>query len=222
MLDSGQLPRSYVRHQGRLTAGQRRALEHCLPTFAAPPGPLDAITLFGEARPLVVEVGCGDGGVLLELARNHPELGFLGIEVYRPGVGHLAMALAAEGLHHVRLATEDARQVMARLAPASIDRLLTLFPDPWPKKRHHKRRLIEPDFVADVVSRLKPGGHWQLATDAADYAAAMRQVLGAHDALEATASLPRPMSKYQRRALRLGQAVSELAYRRVEPVSLPS
>lgn len=173
------------------------------------------MTLFGEVRPLVVEVGCGDGAVLLELARAHPELGFLGIEVYRPGVGRLAMALAAEGLHHVRLATEDARQAMARLAPASIECLLTLFPDPWPKKRHHKRRLIEPCFVASVVSRLKPGAHWQLATDDADYAAAMQQVLKAHGALEATASLPRPISKYQRRALRLGQAVSELAYRRV-------
>jgi tRNA (guanine-N7-)-methyltransferase len=172
------------------------------------------MTLFGETRPLVVEVGCGDGEVLLELARAHPELGFLGIEVYRPGLGRLAMALAAEGLHHVRLATEDARQVMVRLAPASIDCLLTLFPDPWPKKRHHKRRLIDPDFVADVVSRLKPGAHWQLATDDADYAAAMRQVLGAHDALETTPNLPRPMSKYHRRALQLGLTVIERAYRK--------
>ncbi len=214
MPDPGQLPRSYVRHQGRLTPGQRRALDHCLPTFAAPEGMLDASALFGKACPLVVEVGCGDGAVLLELARAHPEMAFLGIEVYRPGVGRLAMALAAEGLHHVRLAVEDARQVMARLQPGSIDRLLTLFPDPWPKKRHHKRRLIEPDFVAAVVPRLKPGAHWQLATDDAAYAVAMQQVLEAHGTLEATPTLPRPESKYHRRAARLGQGVTELAFRK--------
>ena len=212
MPEPGQL--RHVRRQGRLTPAQRRALESFLPSFAAPEGMLDATALCGEPRPLVVEVGCGDGMVLLELARAHPGLAFLGIEVYRPGVGRLAMALAAEGLYHVRLAVEDARAVMARLQPESIDCLLTLFPDPWPKKRHHKRRLIEADFVATVVPRLKRGAHWQLATDDAAYAVAMEQVLKAHGGLEAAPALPRPESKYHRRATRLGRAVIELAFRK--------
>src|SRR5579872_462146 len=170
--------RSFVLRQGRMTHGQQRALKELLPKYSAAPGPLDIIKLFGRDARRTLEIGFGSGDVLLELARRHPEEDFLGIEVHKPGVGALLLKLEQEQLKNVRLLCEDAVQVLAgRLPDACLDAILVYFPDPWPKKRHHKRRLLQAEFVALAARKLKTGGRLQLATDWQDYAEQMLAVL---------------------------------------------
>ncbi len=218
--------RSFVKRGGRITTGQERALAELWPRFGLEPSgePLDLDAAFGRRAPRTLEIGFGDGEALVALARAHPERDYLGVEVHAPGVGHCLLAAAAAGLGNLRLCRGDAVELLARsLAPAALDEVLILFADPWPKKRHHKRRLIQPEFVALVASRLAPGGRLRLATDWKPYAQWMLEVIGASPEFRNCAAgggfldrpLERPVTKFERRGTRLGHGVSELEYERV-------
>jgi tRNA (guanine-N7-)-methyltransferase len=212
--------RSFVLRAGRLTDAQRRALEHLWPRYGVnDEGPIDPRTLYGRAAPWTVEVGFGNGDALLALAAAHPEVDFLGIEVHPPGIGRLLLGLAEAGLANVRVVRADAALVLARRLPtASVDRLNVWFPDPWPKKRHQKRRLVQPDFVHDVARVLRPGGALHLATDWEDYA---RQMLDVGEAEPLLVNLAgpgrfhagpgeRPVTRFHARGARLGHGVWDL------------
>lgn len=215
---AGRPIRSYVLRAGRLTPAQARALEELAPRLApavpAPPARLDLAALFGRRAPLVLEIGCGNGEALCALAQPRPDHDFLGAEVYPPGIGHLLGEIARLGLGNVRVARADARAVLGALPDGALDAVYILFPDPWPKKRHHKRRLVDDGLAAELARCLKSGGMARLATDAPDYAAQMREVLSRRPELVATDPPPRPETKYERRARRLGNAVTELAFAR--------
>jgi len=217
--------RSFVKRGGRLTAAQTRALAELWPRYGVEfsTGPLDLDALFGRRAPRVVEIGFGNGEALVELAASHPEQDFLGIEVHPPGVGHCLLGIAARGLTNVRLSRHDAIEVLQQQIPASsLDEVLLYFPDPWPKKRHHKRRIVRMEFVAEVATRLKRGAMLRLATDWAPYAEAMTEVLEHCALLENAAGAARyvgrpasrPLTRFERRGHRLGHEVFDLAYRR--------
>ena len=207
-----------------MTDGQQRALAELLPRFGLPyaPTPVDLTLLFGRDAPRVVEVGFGDGEALVARAAAHPAEDHLGIEVHRPGAGRLLLELEKQGLANVRISTHDAVEVMRdQLAEGALDRVLLFFPDPWPKKRHHKRRIVQPEFAALVASRLRPGGRFQLATDWAPYAEHMREVLDACPLLRnvhadwAPRPAERPLTRFERRGERLGHQVFDLEYERL-------
>ncbi len=218
--------RSFVRREGRMTDGQQRALAALWPRYGVepPPAPLDPAALFGRRAPLVFEIGFGMGDYLFSRVSTEPDHDFFGVEVHRPGVGRLLNRADAAGCANLRVACHDAVEVLRDwFAPASLDEIVIQFPDPWHKKRHHKRRLIQPAFVALAASRLKPGGRLSLATDWADYAAHMLAVLNAEPLLRNQADdgryVPRPptrlKTKFEQRGERLGHAVFDLAYLRV-------
>src|SRR5690348_1660630 len=178
--------RSFVTRSGRITEAQQRALDELWPKYGVEfaPRALDLDGLFGRRAPRVVEIGFGNGENLAALATAHPERDYLGIEVHRPGVGRLMLAAEHAQLTNLRIACHDAVEVLEQqIAAAALDEVLILFPDPWHKKRHHKRRLIQPGFVALVASRLQPGGILRLATDWEHYAQQMLEVLGANPSL---------------------------------------
>lgn len=219
--------RSFVRRQGRLTRGQRRALDRLGPDWvlALPDSPLDLDELFGRQAPRVLDIGFGMGEALAEQAAAHPERDYLGVEVYPPGVGRMLQSIEERGLTNVRLLNEDVMEVLDRaLAPASLDYVHLYFPDPWPKKRHHKRRLVQPPFPEKVARALRPGGRLHLATDWAPYAEWMVEVMEAEPAFEnetgpgAFAERPgdRPLTRFEQRGERLGHEVFDLLYRRTE------
>ena len=218
--------RSFVLRSGRVTEAQQRALEALWPKFGIEfaPQPLDLDALFTRRAPRVVEIGFGNGDNLLALARAHPERDYLGIEVHRAGVGRLLMGVQAESLTNLRIVCHDAVEVLERQLPArSIDELLILFPDPWPKKRHHKRRLIQSDFAALAASRLAPGGVLRLATDWEPYARHMLEVLAACPQLRnddpTGAFSPRAervLTRFEKRGERLGHDVWDLTFRSQE------
>ena len=183
---------------------------------------LELDTLFGRHAPRYLEIGCGAGETLAALTRLHPDNDYLGIEVYRPGVGRLLQRLVAEELNNARLFSEDAVAVLEhRLEEASLDGVYIFFPDPWPKKRHHKRRLIRPEFAALVASRLKPGGILHIATDWEDYARHILATLSVEPLLVNTADgfAPRPdyrpLTKFENRGVRLGHEVWDIIFRRL-------
>jgi len=215
--------RSYVLRQGRMSEAQKRHLDEGLPRWGVPfrPEPLDFDALFGRRAPRFVEIGFGMGETTAEIAQAHPENDYLGIEVHLPGVGSLLKQIAARGLANLRLVRHDAVEVVqAMVPPASLVGIHIYFPDPWPKKRHHKRRLIQPAFVAVLASRLAPGGYLHCATDWQDYAEQMLTVLGGEPALVNTAVdyAPRPpwrpQTKFERRGLALGHGVWDVLFRR--------
>ena len=213
-----------MRREGRLTKAQRRALECLLPDYGLEnePAPWNFSKIFGRDARRVLEIGFGNGDNLLALAQAHPEQDFIGIEVHRPGVGYLLNRLAAAGVGNVRLICEDAREVLERCMPdCSLDLVLLYFPDPWPKKRHHKRRLVQTDFVALLARKLKGGGLFRVATDWPDYARHIAKLL--HENAEFAAvplespdpgALGRSLTRFEQRGLRLGHDVSELCFRR--------
>jgi tRNA (guanine-N7-)-methyltransferase len=218
--------RSFVMRAGRMTAGQSRALEDLWPRYgvAYMAAPLDFTALFGRDAPRTLEIGFGNGEHLANLAQKAPERDYLGIEVHRPGVGHLLMLAEARELTNIRVSDHDAVEVLNHQVPlSSLDEVLVLFPDPWHKKRHHKRRLIQPPFVELVASRLKAGGVFRLATDWEEYAHQMLEVLGGASALFTNLSasgdwMPRPEerapTRFEKRGERLGHGVWDLAFRR--------
>ncbi len=210
--------RSFVRREGRLTPAQARALAELWPRFGIEAGetPIDFSAAFGRAAPVVLEIGFGNGNALAALAAQQPQNNYLGIEVHRPGVGQLLRRLHDECLANVRVLCADAKEVLARNVPdASLAAVYVLFPDPWPKQRHHKRRLVQPDFIELVRRKLKPGGVLHLATDWQDYAEHMQAVLGASSGFAPAPAGLRPDTKYEARGRRLGHAVRDLVYVRV-------
>jgi len=219
--------RSFVLRAGRVTEGQKRALDELWPRYGVErdAAPLDFAALFGNDRPVVVEIGFGNGEATWRMARDRPEENFLGIEVHRPGVGHLLLKIEEHGLENVRIACEDAVELLRRRVPdRALDGVRIYFPDPWPKKRHHKRRLVQPAFLALLARKMKPGGILHVATDWAPYAEQMVGVLAASAAFENLSPTGdfcpkpqwRPPTKYEARGERLGHEVFDLVCRRVE------
>jgi tRNA (guanine-N7-)-methyltransferase len=216
--------RSFVLRQGRLTHGQERALEELLPRYAVPDGPIDFRALFGRDARRTLEIGFGDGDNLAELARRHPEQDFLGAEVHRPGVGRLLLTLEADRLGNVRVLDDDVMPALTeRIPDAGLDAILIYFPDPWPKKRHHKRRLLQAESADLFARKLKAGGMLHLATDWADYAQHALEVLAACPALRNNAAdggfmarpPERPETKFERRGLKLGHRVFDLMFSKI-------
>jgi tRNA (guanine-N7-)-methyltransferase len=216
--------RSFVMRAGRMTVGQTRALEDLWPRYGVQysAAPLDLPALFGRDAPRMLEIGFGNGEHLARLAAANPDRDYLGIEVHRPGVGHVLMLAQKQGLTNIRVSDHDAVEVLnQQIAPATFDEVLVLFPDPWHKKRHNKRRLIQPPFVELIASRLRPGGVFKLATDWEEYALQMLEVLGASESfrnLSATGDwMPRPeeraATRFEKRGERLGHGVWDLAFR---------
>jgi len=215
--------RSYVLRAGRMGTGQQRALRELAPRYVLPfaEQALDVARTFGRVAPLILEIGFGMGDATAAIAAASPQLDFLGIEVHPPGVGALLQRIDAERLHNVRIVQHDAVAVLERmLAPASLAGAAVFFPDPWPKKRHHKRRLIQPAFVALLASRLAPGAALHLATDWAPYAQQMLEVLSAEPTLINTAQgfaprpAYRPLTKFERRGDQLGHPAQDLVFRK--------
>ena len=213
--------RSFVRRAGRQTHAQQRALVELWPQYGVlnETGLIDFAALFGRSAPITIEIGFGNGDHLAARARAEPERNFLGVEVHRPGIGHLLRTAAAANLRNLRVIEQDAVEVLgSRIAPESLDEIQILFPDPWPKKRHHKRRLIQPEFAALVASRLRVGGRLHLATDWEPYAQQMRAVLDGCPQLAAASSghpAQRAATRFERRGLRLGHGVCDLVFERV-------
>jgi tRNA (guanine-N7-)-methyltransferase len=219
--------RSFVIRAGRTTAGQQRALDTLLPVFGIPyaAAPVDLDQAFGRpasVAPKMLEIGFGMGETSARIAAEHPENDYLGIEVHTPGVGALLLRIEELALSNQRIIQHDAHEVLAQMiAPASLGGAHIFFPDPWHKKRHHKRRLVQPPLVALLASRLAPGGYLHCATDWEDYGAQMLAVLSAEPLLENTADgfAPRPdyrpLTKFEQRGLRLGHGVWDLVFRRV-------
>jgi tRNA (guanine-N7-)-methyltransferase len=204
-------------------SGQVRALAGLGPQFLLPyrEQPLDWAAAFGRSAPRVLEIGFGMGQATAEIAAARPDTNFLGIEVHEPGVGALLREIGERGLNNLRLVQHDAVEVLDRMvAPASLDGVHIYFPDPWHKKRHHKRRLIQPNFVARLLTRLAPSGYLHCATDWQPYAEQMLAVLGAEPGLVNTAPgyAPqptwRPLTKFERRGLKLGHGVWDLLFTR--------
>jgi len=215
--------RSFVTRAGRVSTGQRRALDELGPRFVIPyrGEQPDWDAVFGRRAPRVLEIGFGMGASTAEIAALRPGDDFLGVEVHEPGVGALLKLIGEQDLTNIRIVQHDAVEVLEQMiAPASLDGVHIFFPDPWHKARHHKRRLIQPKFVALLVSRMKPGAYLHCATDWQNYAEQMLEVLGAEPELANTAAdyAPRPdyrpVTKFERRGLRLGHGVWDLVFRR--------
>ena len=216
--------RSYVLRQGRISNAQRRAHTELLPVFgiAFSPTPLDLDAAFGRAAPKILEIGFGMGETTAAIAQQHPECDYLGVEVHTPGVGSLLARIAELHLENVRIVQHDAVEVLRHMiGPDTLDGVHVFFPDPWPKKRHHKRRLLQPPFLAQLVSRMKSGALLHACTDWEDYARQMLEVFSAEAALANTASDyasrpdARPQTKFERRGLGLGHCVWDLIFRKV-------
>ncbi len=215
--------RSFVVRAGRIGPGQTRALVELAPHFVLPfvaNGPFDFAAAFGRSAPLVVEIGFGMGGTTAAIAAAAPELNFLGIEVHPPGVGALLQRIDEAGLANVRIVQHDAVEVLeSMIAPASLAGVHVFFPDPWHKKRHHKRRLIQPALVSLLSSRLAPRAMLHCATDWQPYAAQMLEVLSAEPWLENAAGegfaprpASRPLTKFEQRGLDRGHGVWDLIF----------
>jgi tRNA (guanine-N7-)-methyltransferase len=217
--------RSYVLRQGRFSRGQQRAYTELLPRFGVPyaKSELDFEAVFGRRAPVVAEVGSGMGETTAAIAEANPTIDYLAIEVHSPGIGSLLKLVEERALTNIRVAQHDAAEVFRdMIAPGSLDGVHIFFPDPWPKKRHHKRRLLQPDFAALAATRIRPGGYLHVATDWQDYAEQALSVLEAIPQLRNSARgfAPRPASrpetKFERRGRRLGHDVWDLLFTRSE------
>jgi tRNA (guanine-N7-)-methyltransferase len=216
--------RSFVLRQGRVSNAQRRALDTLMPHYgiAYRPQALDLDAVFARSAPRILEIGCGMGETTAAIAAQHPETDYLGIEVHSPGVGSLLKLIAAQGLNNLRVVQHDAVEVLRNmLAPASLAGCNIFFPDPWPKSRHHKRRLIQRDFISLLASRLRPRAVLHVATDWEGYATHILEVLGAstqfRNLADGYAPRPagRPLTKFESRGLKLGHNVWDLMFERV-------
>ena len=219
-----QVVTSYARRGSRLSAKQqqawdRRASEWLIPEGAVDEPGFDPARWFGREAPLIVEIGSGNGESVAALAAARPSYDVLAFEVWRPGVASTFLELERTGATNVRLLAVDAVWCLEQLfAPGRLAELWTFFPDPWHKKRHHKRRLVSPPFAALAASRLAPGATWRLATDWAEYAEQIGLVLDAEPLLEGGVTerwAERPMTKFERRGLREGRSVTDLTYTRL-------
>lgn len=219
--------RSYVLRQGRMTEAQQRAFETLWPRYGLnlDVRQLDLSELFGNQQPVTLEIGFGNGEALAQQALNHPERNFLGVEVHSPGVGHLMIRLAEQESSNVRILQCDAMELLRHQLPAgSLSAVLLFFPDPWHKKRHHKRRIVRPEFTQLVHRALLPGGLLHMATDWEDYAHHMMQTLSDHPGFLNLAGEgqfsprpeDRPLTKFEQRGQRLGHGVWDLLFERLK------
>ena len=218
--------RSYVLRQGRITAGQERAFADHWPRYGLEVDDalrLDAPALFNDARDLILEIGFGNGDSLVQMAAAAPQAGYIGIEVHRPGVGHAMLAAAAAGIDNLRLIRHDAVAILRdHVADGTLARVQIYFPDPWPKARHHKRRIVQQPFTDLIWHKLRAGGEIHCATDWENYAEWMRDVFAGdpkwHNLGNADGYAPRPewrpQTKFERRGERLGHGVWDLRYRK--------
>jgi tRNA (guanine-N7-)-methyltransferase len=229
--------RSFVRREGRLTRGQQRALDELFPLYGLVPVENELINftaIFGNEHPVHLEIGFGNGQTLTHMAAEQADVNFVGIEVHRPGVGNALLQIKKQSLQNVRVICEDAVEVITDHIPDnSLAAVYIFFPDPWHKKRHHKRRLVQIDFIEAVKKKMKPGGVLHLATDWEDYAHHMMEVMQQVEGLENMArSDPenkngfclrpdyRPVTRFEQRGLRLGHGVWDLMFKKiVEPES---
>jgi tRNA (guanine-N7-)-methyltransferase len=219
--------RSFVLRAGRMTAAQERALAQLWPSYGIHLGdaPLDLDAIFGRHAPRCLEIGFGIGEVIGSLAESNPHIDYLGIEVHRPGVGRLLLRAAQANARNLRIICHDAALVLKELPNGSFDEILVFFPDPWHKKRHHKRRLINQAFVASAAAKLRGDGVLRLATDWQDYAEQMLDVCNANPELASLSPAGsyvarpdfRPPTRFERRGTRLGHGVWDLAYRKRTP-----
>jgi len=221
--------RSCVRREGRATNAQKHAMEVLWPVYGFAPGAgskaaIDFPQLFNRDAPLVLEIGYGDGEALVDTAAMEPDVNFIGAEVYTPGIGHCLMRIQERALSNVRLCQSDAIELLNQhIADFSLQEIRLFFPDPWPKKKHHKRRIVNATFTRLISRKLVPGGRIHFATDWAPYADWALEVFEASPALENIAGAgqytPRPASrtltKFERRGQRLGQASQDLIYRTI-------
>lgn len=226
--------RSYVLRAGRTTTGQVRAFQTQGPTYLKPfqDTPIDLPLAFGRSAPTVLEIGFGMGDATAKIAQTLPEINFLCCEVHQPGVGALLKQIGEKGITNIRIVQHDAVQVLTHmLAPDQLAGIHIFFPDPWHKARHHKRRLIQPPLVAQLVTRLAPGGYLHCATDWQPYAEQILQVLSSQPKLTNTATTPdgfatkptyRPLTKFENRGIKLGHGVWDLVFVRAatEPFSV--
>ncbi len=217
--------RSFVIRAGRITEGQKKAFDDCWPRLGLSlfAGAINPTAIFGREAPLVLEIGFGMGDSLLAMARSEPEKNFIGIEVHPPGVGRLMHLAVQEELSNLRLYMADAMDVLEDCIPdGSIDRLQLYFPDPWHKKKHHKRRIVQPGFVQKLRPKLKEGGVFHMATDWQPYAEHMLEVMSAAPgfsnlepiALYSPRPVYRPITKFERRGERLGHGVWDLLFKK--------
>ncbi|QQZ29321.1 tRNA (guanosine(46)-N7)-methyltransferase TrmB [Thiothrix subterranea] len=217
--------KSFVLRQGRVTKAQEEALTNLWPVFGIEPSdtPLDFPSLFGRVAPVTLEIGFGNGDSLAQMAAAAPERDFIGIEVHTPGVGHLLKLIGDQGLQNVRVMNTDAVEILKQRIPAhSLDRVQLFFPDPWHKKKHHKRRILQLPFVSLLASRLQTGGVFHMATDWENYAEYMAEVMQTSPDFVNLASEPpysprpdtRPLTKFENRGLKLGHGVWDLLYQK--------
>ncbi len=217
--------RSFVRREGRLTTGQQRALDALWPRYGIDSeARLDLDRVFGRSAPRTLEIGFGNGTSLAQMAQAAPDRDFIGIEVHRPGVGHLLQEIEAQELHNVRVLCRDAVAVLEQqIEDTSLDRVQLFFPDPWPKKKHHKRRILQKPFIALLARKLKPGGIFHMATDWEHYAEQMLTEMEQAPQFRNCAGPghyspkpeERPTTKFERRGQRLGHGVWDLLFERV-------
>jgi len=219
--------RSFVKREGRLTAGQQRALNDFFPQFglALQDTPLDLADVFQRSAPTILEIGFGNGSSLSEMAANNPEQDYIGIEVHSPGVGNLLLQIEERGLNNLRVINDDAVDVLNQMiADNSLDAVYLFFADPWHKKRHHKRRIVQKEFVQLLRRKLKTAGVFHMATDWEHYAQHMMRVMNESVGFENTAGkdqyLPRPdyrpLTKFEQRGQRLGHGVWDLIFKKVD------
>jgi len=225
--EAGRRPvRSFVLRGGRLTEGQKRALDEFWPRFGIEKGEslLDFKTLFGNDAPVIMEIGFGNGDATWQMAQAHPAENYLGVEVHQPGVGRLLLQMEQHGIANIRIANDDAVEFLRERVPAkSLDGVRIYFPDPWPKKRHHKRRLIQSSLIELLASRMRPGALLHLATDWEPYAEHMLEVMRLSDGFVNLSPSGdfcdqpewRPETKYERRGERLGHQVRDLLFKRI-------
>lgn len=218
--------RSFVRREGRITRSQKRALAELWQRYGINTDDclLDYKTVFARKAPVVLEIGFGNGRSLAKMAAAHPEQDYIGVDVHRPGAGSLLLQLENQAIENVRVVCEDAVQVLTRQIPEdSLQAVYLFFPDPWPKKRHHKRRILQPEFVQLVRKRLKINGLFHMATDWRDYAGHMMDVMSQAEGFENTAGEGvyaerpdyRPVTKFELRGRNLGHGVWDLTFCRV-------
>ena len=211
--------RTFHPRRGRMSAAQIDAVATLLPRYGVPEGPIDTATLFG-GRPVALEIGFGLGHATVEMALDDDETGILAVDVHTPGVGRLLLEIDERGLDNVRVVHDDAVDLMrGRIAEESLVAIRVFFPDPWPKARHHKRRIVRPDLVSLMASRLRPGGVLHCATDWAPYAEAMLEVLSAEPMLvneydDYAPRLERPMTKFEQTGIEKGHDVADLVFTR--------
>jgi tRNA (guanine-N7-)-methyltransferase len=218
--------RSFVRREGRLTKGQERALAEQWPIMGVEfaPGMLELAALFGREAPVVLEIGFGMGASLVEMAKNAPDKNFIGIEVHSPGVGACLSSAAEAGVTNLRVFCHDAIEVLDLMIPdGSLSCLQLFFPDPWHKKRHHKRRIVQPEFAQKIRQKLAIGGVFHMATDWENYAEHMLEVMSVAEGYRNTSATGnwverpewRPLTKFEQRGHRLGHGVWDLIFERI-------